>query len=113
MDTIALFFLASVAVGGIAWVFLYPILSGERKAEQRMASVAESEPARRAQCAGRKSPVASQSKIHSRSSRNVSKKNKRAPLTMRIAQAGLTWSKRQFLLGVRPASASRWPWSVC
>jgi tight adherence protein B len=30
-----MFFLASVAFGGVAWVFLYPILSGERKAEQR------------------------------------------------------------------------------
>ena len=48
MQTIALFFLASVAVGGVAWVFLYPILSGERKAEQRMASVAKAEPAARA-----------------------------------------------------------------
>ena len=35
MQAIALFFLASVAVGGIVWVFLYPILSGERKTEQR------------------------------------------------------------------------------
>ena len=37
---IAVFFLASVAIGGVAWVFLYPMLSGERKAEQRMQSVA-------------------------------------------------------------------------
>ena len=44
MQAIALFFLASVAVGGVAWVFLYPILSGDRKAEQRMANVAKSEP---------------------------------------------------------------------
>ncbi len=48
MQTIALFFLASVAVGGVVWVFVYPILSGERKAEQRMANVAKAEPAARA-----------------------------------------------------------------
>ena len=48
MDSLALFFMASVAVGGLAWVFLYPILSGERKAEQRVASVAKAEPAARA-----------------------------------------------------------------
>ena len=47
MQTIALFFLATVAVGGVAWVFVYPILSGERKAEKRMASVASTEPAAR------------------------------------------------------------------
>ena len=44
MEAIALFFLATVAVGGVAWVFLYPALSGERKAEQRMQSVAKTEP---------------------------------------------------------------------
>ena len=48
MQPIALFFLASVAVGGVVWVFIYPLLSGERKAEQRMASVAKPEPAARA-----------------------------------------------------------------
>jgi len=28
-------FLATTTVGGLAWVFLYPALSGERKGEQR------------------------------------------------------------------------------
>jgi HEAT repeat protein len=41
MDMMAVFFLAALAVGGVAYVFVYPILSGERKAEQRMASVAK------------------------------------------------------------------------
>ena len=48
MQTIAIFFLAAAAMGGVVWVFLYPILSGERKAEQRMASVAKAEPVARA-----------------------------------------------------------------
>src|SRR5664280_3873174 len=97
MQTIALFFLASVAVGGVAWVFLYPILSGERKAEQRMANVAKAEPAARA------------TRGHQKSRRDVientlkefeerNKKNKRVPLTTRIAQSGLTWSKRQYAI---------------
>ena len=30
MQQLALFFLAAAAVGGVAWVFLYPLLSGER-----------------------------------------------------------------------------------
>src|SRR6266404_4229339 len=38
-------FLAATAVGGLAWVFVYPLLSGEKKAENRRASVAKSEPA--------------------------------------------------------------------
>ena len=45
MQTLALAFLAATAIGGLAWVFLYPLLSGEKKAESRRASVAESEPA--------------------------------------------------------------------
>ena len=35
MPNIALFFLVAVAIGGVAWVFVYPILSGERQAEKR------------------------------------------------------------------------------
>ena len=34
-QTLALAFLAATAIGGLAWVFLYPLLSGERKAEAR------------------------------------------------------------------------------
>ncbi|MFN5457037.1 MAG: pilus assembly protein, partial [Bradyrhizobium sp.] len=44
LQVLALAFLAATAIGGIAWVFLYPMLSGERKAEQRRSSVAKSEP---------------------------------------------------------------------
>ena len=33
MQMLALAFLAATAVGGVAWVFLYPMLSGEKKAE--------------------------------------------------------------------------------
>ena len=44
MQAIALAFLAAAAIGGVAWVFLYPLLSGERKAENRRASVAKAEP---------------------------------------------------------------------
>ena len=44
MQIIAVFFLVSVAIGGVAYVFIYPYLSGERKAEQRMQSVAKTEP---------------------------------------------------------------------
>ena len=48
MNAISLFFLVSVAIGGIAWVFLYPLLSGEKKAEKRKESVARATPAVRA-----------------------------------------------------------------
>ncbi len=97
MQPLALFFLASVAIGGIAWVFAYPLLSGERKAEQRMASVAKLE------------PVARTTRAHQKSRRDVientlkefderHRKTKHVPLLVRIAQAGLSWSKQQFFL---------------
>ena len=47
MQALALAFLAATAIGGLAWVFLYPALSGQNKAESRRASVAKSEPAAR------------------------------------------------------------------
>jgi len=32
IQTLALAFLAFTAIGGLAWVFIYPLLSGEEKA---------------------------------------------------------------------------------
>jgi tight adherence protein B len=98
MQSIAVFFLASLAVGGVFWVFAYPILSGQRKAEQRMASVAKSEPVTvrtsRATQKSRRDVVESTLKeIEERH-----KKQRSAPLSARIAQAGLSWSKRQFII---------------
>ena len=48
MQNMSLFFLVAVAIGGVAWVFLYPILSGEKQAEKRKESVTRSAPAARA-----------------------------------------------------------------
>jgi tight adherence protein B len=98
MQFLALFVLGTVAVGGVCWVFVYPILSGERKAEQRMASVAKSEPV-----AVRTSRVAQKSRRDSventlKELEERRRKQSRAPLSVQIAQAGLSWSKRQFVL---------------
>ncbi len=43
IQTVALAFLAATAIGGIAWVFVYPMLSGEKKAEARRANVSRVE----------------------------------------------------------------------
>ena len=48
MQTLALFLLVTLAVGGLAWVFIYPIMSGERHAEQRQERVVRTEPVVRA-----------------------------------------------------------------
>ena len=97
MQTIALVFLASTELGGVAWVFVYPILSGERQAEQRMAIVAKTEPTARATRGQQKSRRdIIESALKEFDERH--KKRKRLPLSVRIAQAGLSWSKRQFFL---------------
>ncbi|HEX7564026.1 MAG TPA: pilus assembly protein, partial [Bradyrhizobium sp.] len=47
IQALALAFLAATTLGGLAWVFIYPLLSGERKAEHRRASIAKAEPVAR------------------------------------------------------------------
>ena len=97
MQTIALFFLASVAVGGVAWVFVYPLLSGERQAERRMANVAKAEPAARATRGNQKSRRdIIENTLKEFDERH--KKSKSVPLSVRIAQSGMSWSKRQFFM---------------
>jgi tight adherence protein B len=97
LPTLALAFLAATAIGGVAWVFLYPILSGERKAEQRRASLAKSEPtarqADRGQRTRREQVETSLKELEERH-----RKEKSVTLTARISQAGLSWSKQKFIV---------------
>ena len=97
MQIIAVFFLASAAIGGVVYVFLYPMLSGERKAEQRIQSVARTTPTTKATRGPQKSRRdAIESTLKDFDDRH--KKSKSVPLSARIARAGLSWSKRQFAL---------------
>ena len=97
MQTLVLAFMAATAIGGVAWVFLYPLLSGERQAEQRRAAFARAEPvarrAERQQRSRRQQVEDSLKEVEDRS-----KKAKNVALTSRIAQAGLSWSKKQFII---------------
>ena len=98
MQAYVLFALVAVAIGGVAWVFVYPILSGERAAERRKASVARSEPVAARQTRGaqksRREQVEGTLKEMDQRQR---RKAKRALLAVRITQAGLSWSKRRFI----------------
>ena len=97
MQILAVFFLVSVAIGGVAYVFIYPVLSGERKAEQRIRNVASSDltvrAARRPQKARREDIETTLKDFETRQ-----KKSKNVPITVRIARAGLSWSRRQFVI---------------
>jgi tight adherence protein B len=97
MQTIAVFACAAFAMGGVAWVFIYPILSGERKTEQRIASVAKAEPVARSARNNQKSRRDSvESTLKDLEERH--KKEKRLSISARITQAGLTWSKNRFII---------------
>ena len=98
MQMIAIFFLETASIGGAAWVFIYPHLSGERRMEKRQDMVARpGVPARSsAQRTGtqklrREQVEGSLKELEQRRSRAKS-----LPLSTRIAQAGLSWSKQRF-----------------
>jgi tight adherence protein B len=98
MQTLALAFLAAAAIGGLAWVFVYPLISGEKKAENRRASVAKSEPvaARQVQKDQRSRREQVEGSLKEVESRR--QKEKRVPLTSRLTQAGLDWTPQKFMI---------------
>jgi tight adherence protein B len=98
MQLYALFALVTIAIGGVAWVFVYPILSGEREAERRKASAARAEPvaARSARVVQRSRREQVEGTLKEMEERQ--RKARRVPLTLRLSQAGLSWSKRRFFV---------------
>jgi tight adherence protein B len=95
IQMLALGFLAATAIGGLAWVFVYPALSGENQAESRRALIARPEPAARqaekTQRSRREQVEGSLKDLEARA-----QKQKSVPLGTRITQAGLEWSTQKF-----------------
>ncbi|KAA2234999.1 type II secretion system F family protein [Salinarimonas soli] len=95
LNTLAPIVLIAFAAGGVAYVFLYPLLSGERRAEHRQkAFVARGEERRvdRTSLVNRRDQVAQSLKeIEARE-----KARNKVSLEMKIAQAGLGLTKGQF-----------------
>ncbi len=100
MQTLAMFALVAFAVGGVIWVFVYPLLSGERQAELRQQSVTRSDPSVRVAAASRAGPKVRREQVEEslKELELRQKKLKNVPLPLRISQAGLSWSKRQFII---------------
>src|SRR5258708_10628731 len=97
IQMLALAFLAATAVGGLAWVFLYPSLSGEKKAEVRRASVAKPEPAARpADKTQRSRREQVEGTLKELDARRL--KEKKISLSSRLTQAGLDWSTQKFMV---------------
>jgi tight adherence protein B len=98
MQTLAIFLLSTFCAGAVAWVVIYPYLSGEKEAEKRMLNVARSgvptsKATSRALKSRREQVESSLKELEERA-----KKTKSPPLSIRIAQAGLSWTKRQFFI---------------
>src|SRR5580658_269278 len=98
MNVYVIFLMVVVAIGGVAWVFIYPFLSGERHAERRVANVARSapvaqRPTRSVQKSRREQVEGTLKQLEARQ-----KTSKRVPLSVRLTQAGLKLSQRQFML---------------
>ena len=98
VDSLLVAGLSTIAVAGILYVFVDPLLSGEAKAEKRKAAfLAPSETRKLVEKqvdanARRKQITDSLKEIETRN------KRKRVPLQGKIAQAGLSWSRRQFVI---------------
>ncbi|KPF92340.1 pilus assembly protein [Rhodopseudomonas sp. AAP120] len=96
MQTLALAFFAAIAVGGLAWVFIYPLLSGEKQAEKRRSSIARSAPAvrqvDRTQRSRREQIEGSLREIEARN-----EKQKNVSLSTRLSQAGVDWTPNKFI----------------
>jgi tight adherence protein B len=97
MQSLAMFGMVATAIGGVAYVFIYPLLSGERKAEQRLASASRNAPAARVARTQQKSRR-EQVEETLKELDVKAKKPKNLPLPIKISQAGLSWSKNQFLM---------------
>jgi tight adherence protein B len=99
MQPLAIGLLATFCAGAAAWVLVYPYLSGEREAEKRMQSVAKSgvptvKAASRAIKSRREQVESSLKEIENRR-----KQSRSPPLASRLSQAGVSWTKQQFMIG--------------
>jgi tight adherence protein B len=98
LQTLAIVLLTTFCAGAITWVLLYPYLSGEKEAEKRLLSVAKPGLANakvnaRAVKTRREQVEATLKDLEERR-----KKSSSPPLSIRLTQAGLTWSKQQFYI---------------
>jgi tight adherence protein B len=107
MQALALAFLAATAIGGVAWVFVYPLLSGQNKADARRASVGKPEPtARQADKNQRSRREQVEGTLKELDARRL--KDKKVALSTRLTQAGLSWSVQKFWIisGILAAAAA-------
>lgn len=96
---IAAALLAAISAGGVAYALLYPTLSGQVRAERRLKEFASpvitrAAADREAQNRAKRGQVAQSLK----DIENREKARNKATLEVRIQQAGLSWSRRQYFI---------------
>ena len=99
LQLLAIVLLATFCAGAVAWVLVYPYLSGENEAEKRRQSVTRTgapavKSASRAIKSRREQVESSLKDIENRN-----KQKNSPPLSTRLAQAGVPWTKQQFMIG--------------
>jgi tight adherence protein B len=106
-QTLALGFLAATAIGGVAWVFVYPMLSGEKQAESRRASIAKPEPAAKRQADKNQRSRREQVENSLKDLEARRQKETKLSLSARLQQAGLDWTPQRFWIvsGILGAAA--------
>ena len=96
-SSVAAIALAAVSAGGVAYVFLYPLLSGEARAGKRQKALVASGPDRRPE---RITAISRREQV-AQSLKDIEQREKtrhRVTLEIRIAQSGLSWTKTRFLV---------------
>jgi tight adherence protein B len=90
--------IVGLAAAGIAYALLYPLLSGEARAEKRQAQFVRSDAKVVTRGVGDATQRKKQIADSLKEMENREKGRNRATLEQRIAQAGLLWSKQQYFL---------------
>ena len=102
ITVIAVAFMAALSIGGIAYVLLYPLLSGEAKANKRMARVStgakgrDTRTAARLESDGKDQRRKQMQKTLKEMEENQKRKKKRVSLAMQLAHAGLQMTPTAF-----------------
>jgi tight adherence protein B len=98
MTILAAVGLAAIAAGGLAYVFVYPLLSGEARAEKRHRAVIGDGQSARVEKIGRGGDRREQVAQSLKEIDEREKNRNKVSLEQRIAQAGLHWTKGRFFL---------------
>jgi tight adherence protein B len=100
MSSLAFAFLITVAVGGVVYVFIYPMISGEKRVEQRLKEISVDEiQAKRGRKTADATTARRQQVEDTLKQLEARQKNvKNPPIEVRLLQAGLSISKKQYYI---------------